>query len=238
MRPTRKFAIFSPMLTVLFEDEEILVLDKPAGLATQPGAGIRVSLVEAVERDCGLRPFLVHRLDRETAGCIIVAKSSPAARRWTERIGSRSIGKFYRAVVRGRPSARSGRFTRSLDIRGTVKTAETGWELLASAEIPGSSEEGKNAALPISFLELELGTGRNHQIRRHLAAAGFPILGDDLHGDFRLNKRLRKDYGLRRLLLLSYRLEFPDGRRIVASIPDYFRTFAEAFPGLIPLEPV
>ncbi len=211
------------MIPALYEDEDILVLDKPAGLATQPGAEVRVSLVEAVERDYGFHPYLVHRLDKETAGCIIVARTAGAATRWTSLVASRSVGKFYRAIVAGVPAAPQGRFADPVPVRGAEKSAETGYRVLGRF---GRAAGGAG----FSYLELELGTGRTHQIRLHLARAGLPILGDDRHGDFALNKRLKKEYGLKRLLLVAWRLELPGGRAARAALPEHMATFLAAFP--------
>jgi len=218
------------MLTALWQDEEILVIDKPAGLPTQPGAGIKVSLVEAVERDFGFRPFLVHRLDKETAGCIIVARNARSASKWTEMIAGREVDKFYRAVVAGCPRGGSGLFDSDVRVRGEAKAARTAWSLLGA--FGNSTAEGQSASEGpprFALLELELGTGRTHQIRLQLAAAGMPILGDDAHGDFALNKNLKKTAGLKRLLLHASRLVLP-GRGIVESPePPHFIEFLARF---------
>ncbi len=250
------------MIPKLYEDSEILVVDKPAGLAVQPGAGVRISLVDAVERDYGFRPYLVHRLDKETAGCLVLAKDSRAAGRWTREIESRSVRKIYRAVC-GRTAAfdlkgGEGRIETPVRVKGQSFAARTDWRLLgcfglasnvtaagiqpaeAGSSLPSAigdadvSRTDSNLVSdnnPESFLyfELELGTGRMHQIRIHLAGSGAPVLGDDLHGDFRLNKQLRRQHGLKRLLLLAYRLMLPDGQTIAASIPQYFSDFMGAF---------
>lgn len=213
------------MIAKLFENDEILILDKPAGLAVQPGEGVRVSLVEAVERDFGFRPFLVHRLDKETSGLIIVAKNSRSASLWSRSIESRQIAKFYRAVTSAGLSGESGVMREPVSVRGESLAAETGWRLLARF-----GAESAPGARGFSYLELALGTGRTHQIRLHLAQASSPILGDDRHGDFALNKALRKARGLRRLLLLAYRLVLPDGFSVVAPIPEHFRSFFASFP--------
>ncbi len=205
------------MIAALYQDEEILILDKPSGLASQPGAEVRISVVEAVERDFGFRPFLVHRLDRETSGCMIVARDASAASRWSQIVESRAIRKVYRAVVSGRPEGTKGVLDASVQERGAVKTARTDWRTLGSF---GGA---------FAFLELELGTGRMHQIRIHLAGAGMPILGDERHGDFGLNKRLRKEAGLRRLLLHARELGLPGGRTVKAPIPEHFRVFMTRF---------
>ena len=211
------------MLDARYEDDEILIIDKPAGLATQLGAGLRISVVEAVERDFGFKPFLVHRLDKETAGLLVVAKDSRSAAIWTASIGGKSVRKFYRAIVSGEPRGDEGVLTGAVAVRGEEKSALTRWRLLESY---GEGETGR-----FSYLELELGTGRTHQIRLHLAGAGLPILGDESHGDFRLNKRLKKERGLKRLLLISYELRLPGGLVVRASIPDYFSRFLASFEG-------
>ncbi|HUW40623.1 MAG TPA: pseudouridine synthase [Rectinemataceae bacterium] len=255
------------MIPALYRDEDILVLDKPAGLASQPGAGVRLSLVEAVERDYGFRPFLVHRLDKETAGCIIVARSARAAARWTALVESRELRKVYRAVVSGLPSANRGVFDEALPLHGGRVSARTHWRLLGSFGSEGAAALGAasnatapNAAAParlvagpshngvqpppdgapqppdgrprpaFSYLELELDTGRMHQIRLHLAGAGLPILGDDRHGDFAVNKRLRKEAGLKRLLLLAYSLRLPGGPLLRAAVPRHFLDFLALYP--------
>jgi len=205
------------MIAALYEDDEVLVVDKPAGLATQPGEGIRVSVVEAVERDYGFRPFLVHRLDKETSGCLVVARSSRAAAKWSGLVESRELRKTYRAAVSGVPEGESGAFDDPVSSRGSSKAASTAWRLVGSFD-------------GFSYLELELGTGRTHQIRLHLAAHGMPILGDDRHGDFALNKRLRKEAGLKRLLLVAWSLELPGGRLVRASVPEHLADFLARYP--------
>lgn len=208
------------MLTALYEESGILVIDKPPGLATQPGAGISVSLVEAVERDFGFRPFLVHRLDRDTTGCIIVARDSRNATIWTEMIAGREVVKTYRAIVAGSPPAASGTLDMAVRVRGVEKSASTQYKCIGSF----GPEKG------YSLLELELGTGRTHQIRLQLASAGCPILGDDAHGDFRLNKALKKSHKLRRLLLHAMRLVLPGGTQVTSPEPEHFAGFLALFP--------
>jgi 23S rRNA pseudouridine955/2504/2580 synthase len=214
------------MIASLYQDEEILVLDKPAGLAVQPGAGVRICLVDAVERDYGFRPYLVHRLDKETAGLIIVARNPAAASRWTHAIASREVGKFYRAVTADGLRGDRGVMRGDVKVKGEAMSAETKWRRLARF---GADASSAPAAARFSWLELELGTGRMHQIRLHLAQNGAPILGDDLHGNFALNKELRKAVGLKRLLLLSWRLVLPGGAVVTAALPEHFRAFFAAF---------
>lgn len=213
------------MLEVLFQNEDILILNKPAGLPVQPGAGVRTSLVDAVETQFGFHPCLIHRLDKDTAGCIAVARSSRAASAYSGLLSDkRRTEKVYRAVVSGVPAASSGVIRDDVAVRGTAKPAETRWRLAAS-------EKG------FSLLNLELGTGRMHQIRLHLAGRGHPILGDDRHGDFSLNKKIAKEYGLKRLLLYAARLTIHANPLVAASAPPppHFLRFFEtaATPSLL-----
>jgi len=210
------------MIPVLFRNDDILILDKPAGLSVQPGVGVGTSLVDAVERQFSFHPFLVHRLDKETAGCIAVATSSRAAAFYGDLLADKgATSKVYRAVVSGDMGAREGIIRDDVEVHGQVKTAETRWRLSAS--------EGA-----YSLLELELGTGRMHQIRLHLAGLGHPILGDDRHGDFALNKSLAREFGLKHLLLyaarLSLRLAVPIDA--VAPAPAHFLRFLEGIGAL------
>jgi 23S rRNA pseudouridine955/2504/2580 synthase len=208
-------------ITVLFENPEILILNKPPGLAVQGGKGIGVSLDSLLAEEYRPRPLLVHRLDRDTSGLILVAKNREAAARYSRLFAEGREGgglvKQYLAVCAGSPPAESGLIEHSLEIRGKEKQARTAWKRLA-----GNGD--------FSLLELELGTGRMHQIRRHLAETGNPVLGDDKYGDFALNKKLRKSMGLRRLLLHASRLIIPPGSPgpaldVSAPPPDCFSPF-------------
>lgn len=229
------------MIQILFENEEIIVVDKPSGLAAQPGEGVRDDVVQALERQLGFRPFPVNRLDRETAGCMILAKNSRAAGTWSRFVAERSVVKRYYAWVSGAPLQGRGLIDTPLDGARGAQKARTLWNLkevwrfsIPDGEKAGCAEPssaGENT-LTVSLLELELETGRMHQIRRHLADIGLPILGDDRHGDFPLNRALRRA-GVRRLMLwsreliLPARLLPPGGASIVATEPPHFAAFRE-----------
>ena len=226
-------------IDVVYEDDTCVVLNKPAGLAVQGGKGVGVSLDGLLARAWGRRPLLVHRLDKDTSGLILVAKTKPAAAGFSKLFSRTEHGtvtpgsplttnhyplltKKYLAICKGRPVADEGVITVDLDIRGNIKKSKTFFKLL---EFLSSESE-------FSVLELELGTGRMHQIRRHLASAGTPVLGDDKFGDFGLNKKLRKTMNLRRLLLHASRLiipQTPDGVSldVTAPPPDHFKQFLE-----------
>ncbi|MDR3167857.1 MAG: RluA family pseudouridine synthase [Treponema sp.] len=222
-------------IPILFENEECLVLNKPAGLPVQGGTGVGRSLDTLLGELRSPRPLLVHRLDKDTAGVILVAKTREAAAKFSaifsgkqlaplsagERKGNpggRALIKGYRALCAGNSPA-SGVIQLVLDIRGREKPSRTRYRRLG----------GKG---DFSLLELELDTGRMHQIRRHLAKIGHPILGDDKYGDFALNKALAKTHRLKGLLLYASRLVIAEeaaGFSLDISIPppDYFISFSD-----------
>jgi 23S rRNA pseudouridine955/2504/2580 synthase len=204
-------------ITILFEDDEILALNKPQGLAVQGGVGVGASLDLILAAERSPAPLLLHRLDKETSGIILAAKTRPAAAKYALFFREGRLEKKYLGVCAG--AAEKGRIRTGLEIRGKQKAAETGYRFLA-----GGMLEGGGAC---SLLELELTTGRTHQIRRHLAGMGFPLLGDDKYGDFALNKSLKKTMGLRRLLLHAFSLRLPGGPLIRAPLPDHFTGFLE-----------
>jgi 23S rRNA pseudouridine955/2504/2580 synthase len=217
---------------VLYEDQNCMVLNKPPGLAVQGGKGVGVSLDSLLAEIYTPRPLLVHRLDKDTSGLILVAKDREAAAFFSgifspgenAKTGRpRRALKQYLAVCGGVPEQKTGTIRTDLDIRGRTLFSETRFRLLSTGEAAGRL---------CSLLELELGTGRMHQIRRHLAAAGHPILGDDKYGDFPLNRSLRKAVKLRRLLLHAHRLVIPPappflpgGLDISAPVPADFELF-------------
>jgi 23S rRNA pseudouridine1911/1915/1917 synthase len=175
-------------LNVLYEDEDIIVLNKEAGMVVHPGAGhwegtLVNALLHRVRELAGvgaeLRAGLVHRLDKNTSGCLVVAKNEQALLALQAAFKSRRVSKTYLAIVQGRPAERATlstlfgrhpvhrkRFTGKVKVG---KPAETAFAV---------RERFKGAAL----LEVQLKTGRTHQIRVHLGEAGHPILGDELYG--------------------------------------------------------
>ena len=202
-----------------------MVINKPSGLAVQGGEGVKVSLDSILSERFHPRPLLVHRLDRDTSGLILVAKTKEAAAAFSALFSKEGgLVKCYLGICSGVPDQKEGLISFDLEVKGkgqgrAVKKSRTIYRLLSSASA---------AEFPCSLLELELGTGRMHQIRRHLALKGHPILGDDKYGDFSLNKKLKKALGLKNLLLHAHKLiissmpEVPGGLDISAPPPDYF----------------
>ncbi|MDR0451319.1 MAG: RNA pseudouridine synthase [Treponema sp.] len=239
-------------VAVLFENKDCMVLHKPAGLAVQGGEGVGASLDRLLKAEFPSRlpsenpasppdsgVYLVHRLDKDTSGLILVARNRESAARFSALFaGPRpGLSKRYLAVCAGSPQPPEGIIRLSLEIRGALKKSETSYRVLSRREAApigaGGGKDGPGqAGRFFSLLELELGTGRSHQIRRHLARIGCPVLGDDKYGDFSLNRELRRTAGLRRLLLHASRLVipedlagFPGGIDLSDPLPDYFQPY-------------
>jgi 23S rRNA pseudouridine955/2504/2580 synthase len=200
---------------VLYEDEHLLVCDKPSGLAIHPGSGINgetlVDQARAYLERQGLhtpegefKPSPAHRLDRETSGVVLVAKTRQAMVRLTEMFTIGNAEKTYLALAKGRFQKDTG----SIDLRlpehqqtkaskvqrgVNMQEARTNWRRLA-----GGPE--------VTLLELHIETGRTHQIRRHLDAIGHPIVGDGKYGDFPFNRLAARQFGVKRMFLHSTRL--------------------------------
>ncbi len=198
---------------ILYEDERVLVLNKPSGLAVHGGSGLRYGVIEGLR---ALRPEaryleLVHRLDRETSGCLLIARRRSALRILHELLRENRIDKRYLALVRGRWQGgqrvveaplrknvlRSGE--RIVRVDPTGKPSRSVFRPLAVAELA-------------SLVEVRLDTGRTHQIRVHAAHIGHPVAGDEKYGDPEFNRRLREMTGLNRLFLhaRSLRIPWPD----------------------------
>jgi 23S rRNA pseudouridine955/2504/2580 synthase len=203
---------------VLHEDADLLAVDKPAGLAAHPGTGIEGATLVEMSRaylkvpddlpPTEFRPSPAHRLDRETSGVVLVAKHRKAMVRLGELFTEGGeVRKTYLALAKGKLPREAGTIDlplseheqtgRSKAARGVnMQAAITRWKVLAS---------NKDASL----LSVRIETGRTHQIRRHLEAAGHPVAGDRRYGDFAWNRGARQRWGLRRMFLHAWRLELP-----------------------------
>lgn len=213
-------------IPIIYENDDILIVNKRAGLAVQGGEGVKNPLDSLLSEQLGAKVYPVHRLDKETSGLLVVAKTSVAARLWTGLIASGQVKKEYQALCFGlvqglNPASalgQTGRLTQRVQVAGAGKTAETFYqvaEIFPVAEMVPLADQmedlGNNSLF--SLLNLTLGTGRTHQIRIHLAQAGCPILADDKHGNFKVNKLVKKAVGIKTLQLAATRLTIPlEGR--------------------------
>ena len=195
-------------LPVLFEDDALVALDKPSGIAVHGGSGVAHGVIESLR---SMRPEarfleLVHRLDRETSGVLLVAKKRASLVALHAMMRERDMDKRYLVGVAGRFRNEMQRVKAALAKRSTadgekrVSVSEDGQEAETVFRRIARGER-------FSLLEAELLTGRTHQIRVHLAHLKHPVLGDDKYGDFELNKALRKQ-GLKRMFLHAASLAF------------------------------
>lgn len=206
--PAREFQI-------VFEDEAMLVIDKPAGVAVHGGSGVDFGVIEQLRRARPQAKYLelAHRLDRETSGLLVIAKKRAALLKLHELFRDGGIEKRYLAMVKGhwRDQLRHVRLPlfKYLTAEGErrVRVSAKG---KAAHSVVRLIHRCATAWGEFSLLEVELKSGRTHQIRVHLAHLGFPILGDEKYGDFALNKTLQKA-GLKRMFLhaQSLRLKQP-----------------------------
>lgn len=209
-------------IPILHEDADLLVVDKPANMAVHPGTGIvtgdtvieKVRAYLAAERDPGelFQPSLVHRLDKDTSGVLVIAKSGESLRRLTESLRDGGFTKRYLALVEGAPHPRDG------EISGLLQRVDN---KSAGPKTEISQEEGKWSVTRyrtvkeignFSLLGVIIETGRMHQIRAHLAGQGHPLVGDPRYGSFERNRAYRKSLGLKRTFLHAADLRIETGR--------------------------
>ncbi len=210
--PAREFPI-------LLEDEYLLALDKPAGVAVHGGSGLSFGVIEQLRR---ARPQaklleLVHRLDRETSGVLLVAKKRSALLALQDQFRGRETGKTYMALVVGDWPVRKKVIDLPLHkylqpgVPGSPGVGERRVKVVAADDPDGMRSitlvKVARRLTGFTLLEVTIKTGRTHQIRVHLASQGHPIAGDDKYGDFDLNKTLTK-LGLKRMFLHAWRLVF------------------------------
>ena len=191
-------------IPIVYENKEIIIINKPAGVSVQGGKGIAHPLDKELPKQTGYEIFLVHRLDKDTSGLMIAAKTKTAAAKWSKLVASRAVKKEYDAICIGTFSERQGVITDDVVQHGEIKRAVTQYAVSEVFEIDCGGEK-----LSLSLVHLMLETGRMHQIRIHLAKKGCPIAFDDKHGNFAKNKLLKKYCGTKRLLLCASKLSFP-----------------------------
>lgn len=193
----------------IFEDEALLVVDKPAGVAVHGGSGVSFGVIEQLRRARPQARFLelAHRLDRETSGLLVVAKKRAALTRLHDQFRDGVIEKRYLALVRGRWRNELQHVRLPL-LKYLTAEGERRVRVNVGGKAAHSIVRLVSRWQNFSVVEVELKTGRTHQIRVHLAHLGFPIAGDDKYGDFSLNRELQK-IGLHRMFLHSARLKLP-----------------------------
>ena len=201
-------------LPILYEDEALIAIDKPPGLAVHGGSGIRFGLIEQLRAERPQARFLelVHRLDRDTSGLLLVAKKRSALLGLHATLREGGADKRYLVLVKGRWRDAMRRVELPLvkfltgQSERRVRVEQDGGK--AARTVFHRRQVWGSAVPPRSLLEAELHTGRTHQIRVHLTHLGFPLAGDDKYGDFTWNRELAKQ-GLKRMFLHAWRLSLP-----------------------------
>ena len=235
-------------LDVIYEDENILLINKPCGMLSQKAAESDVSLVEYItaylletgamtEEDLKtFRPSVCNRLDRNTSGIVIAGKTLGGLQAMGAVLKDRSLHKYYQCIVKGRVET-------PCRIRGYLRKNPAANQVSVFKDPVPDSQAIETEYIPLSVgsaytrLQVTLITGRSHQIRAHLASIGRPILGDPKYGDPALNREIRQKYGVSTQLLHSWKLVMPDavpepcaglaGRSFTAPLPkDFERVMA------------
>lgn len=238
--PAREFPI-------LLEDEHVIAIDKPAGVAVHGGSGVSFGVIEQLRQARPQAKFLelVHRLDRDTSGILLVAKKRSALTHLQDQFRERETGKTYLALVTGAWPANKKVIDLPLHkylqadgerrVRVTTEDDPDGMRSITLVKVRSTIPARQAQGLPVmSLLEVTIKTGRTHQIRVHLASQGHAIVGDDKYGDFDLNKRLLK-LGMKRMFLHAWRLQFnhpASGERVAlnAELPPELADFVTPAP--------
>lgn len=236
-------------ITVLYEDENILIVNKPVGILTQKADGKDLSLNEWLigylfhsgtltkEDFATFHPSVCNRLDRNTSGIVLCGKSLAGSQALSRIIKDRTISKFYRTIC-------VGRLTDKQNLQGYLcKDAASNKVTIRKEAVSSEDNYIETAYMPITsnrdytLLEVELFTGKTHQIRAHLSSIKHPIIGDYKYGIRKVNDACKKDFALENQLLHAYRMVFPSdeagvlkcmaGKEIIAPLPTQFAQIIE-----------
>ena len=232
---TREKPIISPefaqslMQRIVYEDEGLMVIDKPSGMAVHGGSGLEFGVIEAMRETTGKKYLeLVHRIDKDTSGLLMIAKKRSTLKSLQQHLRDKIIQKSYLCVVKGQPVLNESlidapllRFTLASGERRVrvdtkdeqSKPSQTDISILARFDLASQADTDAQAKSAVSLVAAKPATGRTHQIRVHMAHIGHPILGDDKYNP-------QDDSGVRRLCLHAWRLEIPDYPLIQAPLAD------------------
>ena len=228
-----------PVLSILFEDDDLLAVDKPAGLAVHGGSGVAWGLIEGLRARRPKARFLelVHRLDRDTSGCLLVAKRRSALLALHEQLRDAEIDKRYTALVRGRWTHHVRRVEAPL-LKFRLRSGEHRVEVSQTGRDAATQFVPKCLYADATHVEIRLLTGRTHQARVHAAHINHPIAGDTKYGDREFNRSLRR-LGLNRLFLHAQSLVFRhprDGGKLAieSTLPRELAMLLESLDSTLP----
>ena len=229
-------------LPILYEDAACWVINKPAGIAVHPGTGMAPGeatilhgaayLYKAKKLPFTSESVLVHRLDKETTGCLLVAKTPEAHLFLQKQFESRSVKKLYLALVAGVPEHPQATVDAPIGRNVSNRTQMTVYHTGGDAREARTTYKVLSAARNAALLECDLHTGRTHQIRVHLTSIGHPVLGDDSYTNT-LSERLTQEYDIRSLCLHAWKLTFrspvdQNDHAVIAPLPSSFLRAIEA----------
>ena len=230
------FTYLHYMLEILFEDEDLILINKPAGLLvhrTRQAYGEDENALIQLRDQIGSWVSPVHRLDRATSGIVLFAKNESILPALKAKFMDREVRKTYLTIARGIPQEKQGLIDHPLQSERSKKLqeAQTKYAVIAESEIPYNST-GRYPTSRYSLLEVDLLTGRTHQIRRHLAHIRHYIIGDKKHGDNKQNIFFERQFGLQNLLLHAWKLSFTHPLTntqisITCPPPAHFRTIMQ-----------
>ncbi|SFV60613.1 Ribosomal large subunit pseudouridine synthase C [hydrothermal vent metagenome] len=196
--------------SLLYEDKGLMIFNKPSGLAVHGGSGINLGLIETLRQIYGNHLELVHRLDRETSGCILIAKKRSVLKNIQQQLSENKLKKIYLALVQN-SWAKKTHTTNLPLLKNTIKSGErivivdnNGKEAISHFR---PIENFTKANFSASLVEVKIDTGRTHQIRVHAQEVGHPIANDTKYGNKTFNQQLQR-LGLKRLFLHAKQLEF------------------------------
>lgn len=209
---------------ILYRDDDILIVNKPAGIATHPGPGCpeKTSCLQEVRKLAGRWVFPVHRLDRATSGVLVFALTEESARILGGSFAHHQVEKEYRTIVRGHITG-DGVIDKALPhpTNGVLQEALTAYHCLMQTEVPWPVRPYSQARY--TLLSLRPTTGRTHQLRRHMSSISHPILGDTRYGDGAHNRAFREKLGTARLFLHARQVRFlhpRSGEPVEITTPD------------------
>jgi tRNA pseudouridine65 synthase len=222
----------NPLLNVIYEDEDYIIIDKPAGVLVHKTSIAKeeqkLIAVQILRDQIGCRVYPLHRIDRPTTGILVFAKSSEAAGLFQPLFPTDAVKKKYLAVVRGFMPEIPGTIDSPLkkDLHGELQEARTEYSLISKSEIPYSSSPRYKTSR-YSLIRAYPITGRMHQIRRHMAHLRHYIIGDTTHGDNKQNNFFRAQFDLNNLLLHAFQLDFIHPKKqipisVTAPLPSHF----------------
>jgi 23S rRNA pseudouridine955/2504/2580 synthase len=192
--------------SIIYEDDYIIALNKPAGLAVHAGSGVAAGIIEIMRAIYGKDLELVHRLDKDTSGCLLIAKQSRIVREFHQLLRDQQLTKIYKLATCGRWPRHIKTVTTGIS-KVLTPSGESIMRVDADGAIARTQFQLELYYPQASLLTAKLITGKTHQIRVHAAHQGFPIIGDNKYGDYQENKRLAKQ-GLKKMMLHAWQVKF------------------------------